>query len=263
MTPGTPARRTVSESWSRTVPSWALVLSSEDWALQVGFFGLVMFPLGREPLGEQRLLALRRSGRLAQNGLGGLDGGLGGGHRRLLLLRLESGQHLVGPHVVADIDQALRDAAFNPKGQIALDLRADLTRESHHWRILGQGDGLDLHHGRRVLRPPRLLLAAGETQGDYEDHACGGQPIHVCTGTGDHRSTRLPTSYGDLLQAAAVADSAFPGCSCGRNSYRAHWAKPHSAGFWLRSGYVKEDETRHCTCVQSNAVMVWQTYTKA
>ena len=219
--------------------------------MQVGFFGLVVFPLGREPLGEQRLLALVGAGRLAQHGLGGLDGGLGGGHRRLLLLRVESGQHLVGPHVVADIDHSLGDAAFNPKGQIALDLRADLTRESHRRRIVGQGDGLDLHHGRRVLRPLRLLLAAGETQGDYEDHACGGQPImsareqeiidrlgspHRMAICCKQRRSRTVLSQAVLAQ------------------FTAHVAKPHFAGFWLRSGYVKEDETRHCTCVQSNAV---------
>ena len=88
----------------------------------VCFLGLIMLPLGREALGEQRLLAFVGGGRLAEHGLGGPDGGLGGGHRRLLLLRVESGQHLVGRHVVADIDQALADAAADPKGQIALDL---------------------------------------------------------------------------------------------------------------------------------------------
>ena len=174
MTPGTPARSTVSERWSRAVPSWARAVSSEACAVRKASSSLIVLPLGREALGEQRLLALVGGGRLAEHGLGGLDGGLGGGHRRLLLLRVESGQHLVGRHVVADIDQALGDAAPHPKGQIALDLRADLAGQPHRRRIVGQRGRLDLHHGRRVLRPAGLLLAGGETQGDYEDHACGG-----------------------------------------------------------------------------------------
>ena len=82
----------------------------------VGFLGLVMFPFGREALGEQGLLAFVGGCRLAEHGLGGLDGGLGRGHRRLLLLWVESGQHLVGRHVVADVNCALDDPAADPKG---------------------------------------------------------------------------------------------------------------------------------------------------
>ena len=82
----------------------------------VGFLGLVMFPLGREALGEQGLLAFVGGCRLAEHGLGRLDGGLGRGHRRLLLLWVESGQHLVGRHVVADVNCALDDPAADPKG---------------------------------------------------------------------------------------------------------------------------------------------------
>ena len=129
-----------------------------------GFLSLIVLPLGRVALGEQRLLAFVAGGRLAEHGLGGLDGGLGGGHRRLLLLRVESGQHLVGRHVVADIDQALGDAAAHPKGQIALDLRADFAGQPHRRRIVGQRGRLDLHHGWRVLRPARLLLAGRQTR---------------------------------------------------------------------------------------------------
>ena len=67
------------------------------------------------------------------------------------------------------------DATRHPKRQIALDPRPDLASESHPRRILGNGDSLDLHHGRRVLRSARLLLAGGQTHGDHEDQACRGQ----------------------------------------------------------------------------------------
>ena len=153
-----------------------------------GFLSLIVLPLGREALGEQRLLALIAGGILTEHGLGSLDGGLGRGQRCVLLLRVEPGQHLVGRHVVADINQALADAAGHPKGQIALDLRADLARQSHRRRIVGQGDWLNLHHGRKALRRARLLLAGGETQGDHGHRGCRGKATGVCKGTGDHGS---------------------------------------------------------------------------
>ena len=204
MTPGTPARSTVSESWSRAVPSWAMCGFERGLGRAVGLLGLIMLPLGREALGEQRLLALvggcRSDGARPRRP----DGGLGGGERRLLLLRVESGQHLVGRHVVADIDQALDDPARDPKGQIALDLRADLARQPNRRRIVGQGDRLDLHHGRKALRLARLLLAGSQTQGDHERQACWGKAMGVCKGAGDHRSSRLFTLQGCEIVARGL-----------------------------------------------------------
>src|SRR4051794_40435992 len=97
----------------------------------VSFLSLVVLPYRGKTFSEQRLLALVGAGRLAERSLGGPHIGIGRSDARLLLLRVESGQHLVGVHVVADIDHSLGDAAFDPKSQIAFEPRANLARESH------------------------------------------------------------------------------------------------------------------------------------
>ena len=146
----------------------------------VGFLGLIVLPLGREALGEQRLLAFVGGGRLAEHGLGGPDGGLGGGHRRLLLLRVESGQHLVGRHVVADIDQALDDPAATRKDR-SLSTRA---RISPVRRTVGAYSvSVTVSTCTTVGGfSDRFVscLQASQTQSDRDDRGCGGQPMSEC-----------------------------------------------------------------------------------
>src|SRR6476619_7076284 len=76
-----------------------------------GFLSLIVLSLGGKPPGKKCLLPLIGRGRVAEHGLASLYGGVGSGHCRLLLLRDKPGEHLIGGDMVADIDQALADAA--------------------------------------------------------------------------------------------------------------------------------------------------------
>ena len=105
---------------------------------------------------DERLLSFESQARLGQHGLGRNEIGLRGAQRVLLVLGIETGDHLTCGNHIADIDRPLDHAAVEAKGEADLILGADLARHRNGLAFRAvldrdRPDGPGLGSGRYTL----------------------------------------------------------------------------------------------------------------
>ncbi len=133
---------------------------------------------GRKTALAQVLVALLVGGGLGQIGGGGRQLGLGALDLQAIVTRVEAGDDIAGPHLVAHVDKAGHDLAGDAEAKVRFVAR---PHDAGEFAILvhrGEGDALHLHRPRRRrgLGYRRIVAAgkAGRESGEEEDGADGG-----------------------------------------------------------------------------------------